>query len=91
MARIGTVIRDVYRRSGAEARALGQLLGQIHCMVTEAGPSERPAGSLHYRPDYEGLPGCDLAAATAMLADLAGASRPRSEPGPRATRVIQAI
>jgi len=56
----------------ASARALGQLLGQIHSLATEAGPSQRPAGSLHHLPDYEGLPGQDLAAASALLADLAG-------------------
>jgi len=56
----------------ASYHALGLLLGQIHCLVTEAGPSQRPAGSLHHLPDYEGLPGQDLAAARAMLADLDG-------------------
>jgi Ser/Thr protein kinase RdoA (MazF antagonist) len=56
----------------ASAHALGLLLGQVHCLETEPGPSQRPAGSLHHLPDYEGLPGQDLAAASAMLADLDG-------------------
>jgi Ser/Thr protein kinase RdoA (MazF antagonist) len=58
--------------TGASARELGRLLGQIHSLDTEAGPSRRPAGSLHHLPAYEGGPGQDLAAASAMLADLDG-------------------
>jgi Ser/Thr protein kinase RdoA (MazF antagonist) len=54
------------------ARELGRLLGEIHSLVTEDGPSQRPAGSLHHLPAYEGGPGQDLAAASAMLADLDG-------------------
>ena len=56
----------------ASALELGRLLGQIHSLVTEDGPSQRPAGSLHHLPAYEGGPGQDLAAASAMLADLDG-------------------
>jgi Ser/Thr protein kinase RdoA (MazF antagonist) len=56
----------------ASARELGRLLGEIHSLVTEDGPSQRPAGSLHHLPAYEGGPGQDLAAASAMLADLDG-------------------
>jgi len=56
----------------ASVRELGRLLGQIHSLVTEDGPSQRPAGSLHHLPAYEGGPGQDLAAANAMLADLDG-------------------
>jgi hypothetical protein len=56
----------------ASAREFGRLLGEIHSLVTEDGPSQRPAGSLHHLPAYEGGPGQDLAAARAMLADLDG-------------------
>ena len=54
------------------ARELGRLLGEVHCLATEDGPSQRPAGSLHHLPAYEGGPAQDLAAASAMLADLDG-------------------
>jgi Ser/Thr protein kinase RdoA (MazF antagonist) len=60
------------RVTPASARDLGRLLGEIHSLVTEDGPSQRPAGSLHHLPAYEGGPGQDLAAARAMLADLDG-------------------
>jgi Ser/Thr protein kinase RdoA (MazF antagonist) len=53
-------------------RKLGDLLGRMHTMATEAGPAERPAGSLHHLPDYEGSPERDLAAAAALIADLHG-------------------
>jgi len=56
----------------APARELGRLLGEIHSLVTEDGPSQRAAGSLHHLPAYEGGPDQDLAAASAMLADLDG-------------------
>jgi Ser/Thr protein kinase RdoA (MazF antagonist) len=56
----------------ATRRKLGDLLGRLHTMATEAGPAERPAGSLHHLPQYEGGPGQDLAAARALLADLDG-------------------
>jgi len=56
----------------ATRRRLGALLGQVHALPTEPGPTERPAGSLHHLPDYEGLPEQDLAAAAALLADLVG-------------------
>ena len=53
-------------------RRVGDLLGRLHTLDTEPGPSERPAGSLHHLPQYEGGPGQDLAAAAALLADLDG-------------------
>ena len=53
-------------------RKLGDLLGRLHTLATEPGPSERPAGSLHHLPQYEGGPSQDLAAAAALLADLDG-------------------
>ena len=56
----------------ATRRKLGDLLGRLHTMTTEAGPTQRPAGSLHHLPQYEGGPGQDLAAAAALLADLNG-------------------
>ena len=56
----------------APARELGRLLGEIHSLVTEDGPSRRAAGSLHHLPAYEGGPDQDLAAASALLADLDG-------------------
>ena len=56
----------------ATRRKLGDLLGRLHTMATEAGPAERPAGSLHHLPQYEGGPGQDLAAARGLLADLDG-------------------
>jgi len=56
----------------ATRRQLGELLGRIHSLPTEPGATERPAGSLHHLPDYEGLPERDLAAAAALLADLEG-------------------
>jgi Ser/Thr protein kinase RdoA (MazF antagonist) len=59
-------------RTPANRRRLGDLLGRLHTMTTEAGPARRPAGSLHHLPDYEGGPGQDLAAAAALLADLDG-------------------
>jgi len=51
---------------------LGDLLGRLHTLATEPGPSQRPAGSLHHLPQYEGGPDQDLAAAVALLADLDG-------------------
>ena len=56
----------------ATRRSLGDLLGRLHTLPTEPGPTERPAGSLHHLPQYEGGPGQDLAAARALLADLDG-------------------
>jgi Ser/Thr protein kinase RdoA (MazF antagonist) len=53
-------------------RKLGELLGRMNTMETEPGPTQRPAGSLHHLPDYEGRPAQDLAAARALLADLDG-------------------
>jgi Ser/Thr protein kinase RdoA (MazF antagonist) len=53
-------------------RKLGDMLGRIHTLPTEPGPTQRPSGSLHHLPDYEGYPGQDLAAAAALLADLDG-------------------
>ena len=53
-------------------RKLGDLLGRLHTLPTEPGPSQRPAGSLHHLPQYEGGPAKDLAAAHALLADLDG-------------------
>jgi Ser/Thr protein kinase RdoA (MazF antagonist) len=52
--------------------ALGDMLGRLQALPTEPGPTERPAGSLHHLPDYEGYPSQDLAAAAALLADLEG-------------------
>ena len=57
----------------AEARReLGAMLGRMHALPLDGSAASRPAGSLHHLPDYEGLPGQDIAAATAMLADLDG-------------------
>ena len=56
----------------ATRRKLGDLLGQLHTMTTEAGPTQRLAAPLHHLPQYEGGPGQDLAAAAALLADLDG-------------------
>jgi Ser/Thr protein kinase RdoA (MazF antagonist) len=53
-------------------RKLGGLLGRLHTLPAEPGPAQRPAGSLHHLPQYEGAPGADLAAAAALLADLDG-------------------
>jgi Ser/Thr protein kinase RdoA (MazF antagonist) len=53
-------------------RRLGDLLGRLHTLPTEPGPTRRPAGSLHHLPEYEGGPDADLAAAAALLADLDG-------------------
>lgn len=58
--------------SPAVWRKLGGLLGRLHTLPTEPGPSRRQAGSLHHLPGYEGGPGQDLAAAHALLADLDG-------------------
>lgn len=58
--------------TAAASRKLGDLLGRLHTLATEPGPAERPAGSLHHLPQYEGGPGQDLAAAAALLADLDG-------------------
>jgi len=60
-------------------RNLGGLLGRIHSMQTEPGPTQRPAGSLHHLPDYEGAPGEDLVAARALLADLDGRVPPEHQ------------
>jgi Ser/Thr protein kinase RdoA (MazF antagonist) len=59
-------------QSPAARRALGDMLGLLQALPTEPGPTQRPAGSLHHLPDYEGDPGRDLAAAAALLADLEG-------------------
>ena len=59
-------------QSPAARRALGDMLGRLHALPTEPGPTERPAGSLHHLPAYEGYPSQDLAAAAALLADLEG-------------------
>jgi len=57
----------------AEARReLGAMLGRMHALPLGGTAATRPAGSLHHLPDYEGLPGQDIAAAAAMLADLDG-------------------
>ena len=56
----------------AASRKLGDLLGRLHTLATEPGPTQRPAGSLHHLPQYEGGPEQDLAAAAALLADLDG-------------------
>jgi Ser/Thr protein kinase RdoA (MazF antagonist) len=53
-------------------RELGDLAGRLHALALPEGPLRRPAGSLHHLPDYEGGPEQDLAAAAAMLADIAG-------------------
>ncbi|HTT90397.1 MAG TPA: aminoglycoside phosphotransferase family protein [Acidimicrobiales bacterium] len=57
--------------AGARRKA-GDLLGRTHVLPTEPGPTERPAGSLHHLPDYEGYAALDLEAAAALLADLDG-------------------
>jgi Ser/Thr protein kinase RdoA (MazF antagonist) len=59
-------------KGSAERRQLGDLLGQVHALPAEPGPTERAAGSLHHLPDYEGYPAQDLAAAVALLDDLDG-------------------
>lgn len=59
-------------QTSAARWALGDLLGRLQALPTEPGPTERPAGSLHHLPDYEGYPSQNLAAATALLADLEG-------------------
>jgi len=56
----------------ATRRKLGEMLGRLHALPTEPGPTERPAGALHHLPEYEGYPSQDLAAAAALLADLEG-------------------
>jgi len=58
--------------TSAVRRELGKLLGHVHVLPTEPGPTERAAGSLHHLPDYEGYPARDLAAAAALLDDLDG-------------------
>jgi Ser/Thr protein kinase RdoA (MazF antagonist) len=58
-------------------RELGDLLGQVHTLAAERGPTQRAAGSLHHLPDYEGPPSQDLAAAAALLDDLDGRIPPR--------------
>ena len=58
--------------SPAAWRRLGGLLGRLHTLPAEPGPAQRPAGSLHHLPQYEGGPCADLAAAAALLADLDG-------------------
>jgi Ser/Thr protein kinase RdoA (MazF antagonist) len=63
----------------AARRALGDILGRLQGLVTEPGPTERPAGSLHHLPGYEGYPSQDLAAAAALLADLEGRVRAEHE------------
>jgi Ser/Thr protein kinase RdoA (MazF antagonist) len=63
----------------ATARELGDLLGRVHVLPTEPGPTERPSGSLHHLPDYEGYPGQDLAAGAALLADLDGRVPPEHQ------------
>jgi Ser/Thr protein kinase RdoA (MazF antagonist) len=60
----------------AAASKFGSLLGRAHSLVTEPGLTERPSGSLHHLPDFEGYPGEDLAAAAALLADLDGRVSP---------------
>lgn len=56
--------------SPADWRKLGDMLGRAHTLETEPGPTERPAGSMHHLPEYEGYPDRDLAAAAALLADV---------------------
>lgn len=48
---------------------IGDLLGRLHAMST-GGLSDRPGGSLHHVPGFEGLPGQDLRLAAALLADI---------------------
>lgn len=48
---------------------IGDLLGRLHAMSTD-GLSDRPGGSLHHVPGFEGLPGQDLQLADALLADI---------------------
>lgn len=84
MPRIGTVIRDVYRRSGAEA--LPAHLENRYAInvdkVTKLAPGvyrvDRCAGR---QPDRRARRECQRSERP----------RTRSEPGPRATRVIRAI
>jgi Ser/Thr protein kinase RdoA (MazF antagonist) len=63
----------------AARRKLGDMLGRVHALVPEPGPTDRPSGSLHHLPDYEGYPSQDLAAAAALLADLEGRVPPEHE------------
>ena len=67
------------RGTPASRRQLGELLGRLHVLPTEPGPTQRPAGSLHHLPQYEGYPSQDLAAAHAMLADLDGRVPPKHQ------------
>jgi Ser/Thr protein kinase RdoA (MazF antagonist) len=59
-----------WRGAPANWRRVGEMLGHSHVLSTEPGPTQRPAGSLHHLPQYEGFPSQDLAAARALLADL---------------------
>jgi Ser/Thr protein kinase RdoA (MazF antagonist) len=61
----------------ATRRRLGDLLGRLGALPAAAGAPQRPAGSLHHLPDYEGDPGQDLAAAAALLDDLDGRVPPQ--------------
>jgi Ser/Thr protein kinase RdoA (MazF antagonist) len=63
----------------AASRKLGGVLGGVHALPTEPGPTERPAGSLHHLPDYEGYPTQDLGAAAALLADVDGRVPPEHQ------------
>lgn len=56
--------------TAAGQRELGAMLGRMHALALDGSAATRPAGSMHHLPDYEGLPGKDIAAAAAMLADL---------------------
>ncbi len=69
--------------TAAAHRDLGELLGRLHALPVPSAPGEfalrRPAGSLHHLPDFEGGPDQDVAAAAAMLADLAGRVPPEHQ------------
>lgn len=58
--------------TAAAWRALGDYLGRLHALPAGDGLPRRPAGSLHHLPDFEGAAGQDVAAASALLADLDG-------------------
>jgi Ser/Thr protein kinase RdoA (MazF antagonist) len=51
----------------------------VRSLQAPGGPLQRPAGSLHHLPEFEGGPGGDLAAAAAMLADLDGRVQPEHQ------------
>lgn len=65
---------------GKSRRAIARmadLLGRLHAMPVGA-LTERPGGSLHHVPGFEGLPGEDLRLAAALLDDIDARIPPRN-------------